>query len=217
MKFFLEIKNKKIAAGLFGIHYKEGYNHWMGWVTNIDWKTSNYKDTVLKLLNESGNRVDHYFSTYESPKSGDLLLDFTPIKYKFTPFGSNKPTNKTPSVFRHNRFKETLNLIPEGYDYYLITRFDLKFSPEHLLQAEVNDDAVNVSSRWCSGDKCDDVCDNFYIISNRYFNIFKDFINNIPEHTCYHTINRMDNKPEISFMIEGEYYSHTCPMYQTLR
>ena len=63
MKFFSEVKDKKIAVGLFGMSYKENYKHWMGWVANVDWKVSNYKDTVLKLLNESNNQVDHFFPT----------------------------------------------------------------------------------------------------------------------------------------------------------
>ena len=217
MKFFSEVKDKKIAVGLFGMSYKENYNHWMGWKTNIDWKVSNYKETVFRLLAESNNKIDHFFSTYDSERNDELLSDFNPIKYKFTPLGANNPTSKKPAVPRNRRFRETIDLIPSHYDYYLITRFDLGFSEEYLLQAEIDDNSINVSSIWCAGNECNDVCDNFYIISNNYFTTFKDFVHSIPEATCYHTIHRMDNSPKFSFMIEGEYYSHTCPMYQSLR
>jgi len=217
-----DIVGKKIAVGFFGISYRENYNHWMGWSTNIDWNKTNYKDSLLRLLKESDNEVHHFFSTYHSEKENELLSELKPRDYKFTDFVCNK-NNKGWIIDRHNRFKETINLFTEDYDYYIMTRFDLSFNYEKLLECEIKDSGVNVTSKHGIGEDTELICDYFYVFNGCVLKDFQHFINNLPklEDTTdigyYHKLHRYENSPKFNYMIDGSYYSHNCPVWKIMR
>lgn len=221
MNFFLETKNKKVAVGLFGISRRKQYKHWMGWNTDIDWRKSNYKETILKTLLESNNTVDHYFSTYHSDTEEELLDSLKPIAYKFNDFSCNTIDNSWV-IDRHRRFQETIGLFPSDYDYYIMTRFDLWFNPETLPILNFDNSGINVTSKHGCGEDTELSCDYFYIFDNKMLEPFKKFINNLPppanEDICYyHKLARYENSPKFCYLLDGYYYSHNCPLWRILR
>jgi hypothetical protein len=211
-----EIKNTDIAIGFFGISYMENYNHWMNWKTNPDWRKTNYKDTLYKILSDSNNKINHFFSTYYSKLENELLKDLSPKAYKFNEFTDNSWVNS-----RHNRFKETLDLFTEEYEYYILTRFDLSFKQKELIECNICKKHINVTSKHGYGTNTELLCDYFYIFDNSMLNIFKTFIHNLPpdngDYAYYHKLHTYKNAPNFSYMIEGSYYSHNCPVWTIIR
>ena len=212
---FQNIINTNIAIGLFGISYMENYNHWMNWKTNPDWRKTNYKTTLYKTLSDQSNNIDHYFSTYYNPLENDLIAFFNPIKYQLNDF-----IDKEWAASRHERFKEVLNFFPDTYEYYIMTRFDLSFDPNVLLNSNIDTSSINVTSRHWYGEE-EVLCDYFYIFHISMLNTFKNFINNIPpadKDLCYyHRLHKHNNAPKFSYMIDGIYYSHNCPLWNIIR
>ena len=212
----IDIRNQNIGIGLFGISYKNDYNHWMGWKTNPDWRKTNYKDSLYKVLTDNGNNVDHFFSTYHHSLEDELLSDFKPKTYLFNNFeeGSWVPQ-------RHKRFKEVLKLFDINYDYYIITRFDLSFKMDGLKQCNIASQSINVTSKHGYGDDRELACDYFYMFDRSMLETFRNFIDNLPPDNgdlCYyHKLPRYNNSPPFSYMIEGSYYSHNCPAWSLVR
>jgi len=147
------------------------------------------------------------------------------------------PLDRMPHAFiqRNRRFKEVINLVPKDeYDFIIMIRFDLHLL-EQLAIIDVDTQSLNVSSRWCNGEHCFDdqgrpqqICDNFYIIPKGVVEDFVNFIESIPDDYSYHHLHQdVDDKnnhhrqstdcPDINFMIEGNYWSHTCPVYGIMR
>lgn len=216
-----DIKNKRIAVGLFGISYRQSYNHWMSWTTNIDWRRSNYSQTVLRTLKESPNEVDHFMSTYHSDKESEILEHFNPKGYKLNEFECDLK-EKSWVKKRHERFLETMELFPEVYDYYLMTRFDMHFSEECLLRCDMKEDSVNVTSKHGVGKDMELICDCFYIFGKDQLEPFRSFLRRLPppdnlDICYYHKLHRYENAPKFSFLLEGAYYSHNCPLWRVLR
>jgi|694.fasta_scaffold00807_6 hypothetical protein len=209
-------KNKNIATGFFGISYKNDYNHWMGWKTNPDWRKTNYKNSLYKLLIDNQNNVDHFFSTYHHSLENELLLDLNPKNFKFNDFMDGSWV-----YYRHCRFKELLSLFNDNYDYYIITRFDLSFNTEELLNCKIEDKKINVTSKHGYGSDTELSCDYFYMFDNSMLEQFRYFINNLPpdngDFCYYHKLHRYENCPPFSYMIDGSYYSHNCPIWSIVR
>tara|TARA_Y100001937_G_C7125438_1_gene334675 strand:+ start:1585 stop:2268 length:684 start_codon:yes stop_codon:yes gene_type:complete len=223
MKFFEECKNKKVALCYFGISYKENYDHWMEtWFNGVDWRESNYKQTLDVYLENSGHDVDVFLSTYNSPLNEELVRDLKPKKTKFNDFVERDPAVESDSrrysqSFRNYRFKEVLNLVPPNeYDFVILTRFDLMFK-EALGTIVVDPEAVNVSSVMCMGENCILVCDNFYIIPSSIHNEFVKFVNELPDNSDSHLWHKEKSSLKFSYMIEGEYCSHNHPIYRINR
>ena len=65
----------KTAVGLFGIHYVQRLNHWMGWKHGVDFeKTVDvFKNQILKNLNPK-----YFISTYKSEKISNLMKAYYP-------------------------------------------------------------------------------------------------------------------------------------------
>lgn len=219
---FCEIKDKNIAVGMYGISYLPDYKHWMKqWKPSVDWRNSNYNDTLLKILTENKNTIHHYFSTYHSEIEKELLADFHPVNYKFTDYTCNRE-NGSWALDRHSRLKETLNMFTEGcHDYYILTRFDLYFSCDHLSRCEVKESRLNVTSKHTHGNDTECICDNLYIFDKSVLSPFRSFVETLRpkkgDFSYYHKMHRLDNCPEISCMIDGSYYSHNCPVWKIKR
>lgn len=212
----VDIKNQNIAVGLFGISYKKDHNHWMGWKTNPDWRKSNYKNTLHKILKDNNNNVDHFLSTYHHEIEEELLHDFNPKAHILNNFASGSWIYN-----RHCRFKEILNLFDTNYDYYIMTRFDISFIIEELSRCQVDSESINVTSKHGMGDDRELLCDCFYIFNRSMLESFRIFINNLPEDNgdiaYYHKLHRYLNSPNFSYMINGSYYSHNCPVWRLVR
>lgn len=216
-----EITQKKIALGMFGISYKENYNHWMGWITNIDWRKTNRKDSLVKLLEDNGNTIDNYFCSYHSELTKELLEDLKPKKYILENF--QDPKENTGWIEnRHSMVKNTLNLFDSGYDYYILTRFDASFNYDALKICKI-EEGINVTSKHGLGDDKELITDYFYIIHSSAIETFRNFINNLnpPKNTLdiaySHKLHRYENAPRFFFMLDGSYYSHNCPLIQIVR
>jgi hypothetical protein len=186
----------------------------MGWKTHINWSNSNYRDTILKTLYSNGNSVDHYMSTYGHEREEELIRDFNPKKYIIKKFD-----NSCKSRLRHERFKEVLDLFDENYDYYIMTRFDLEFSMECLRRCEIKQGSINVTSKHGLGEDRELVCDNFYLFERESLLGFRKFIGELPKIDDFYSLrlHRYENSPEFSFLIEGSYYSHNCPLWRIVR
>lgn len=215
-----DIRNKRIAVGFFGISHKQSYKHWMGWITNIDWRTTNYRESLLRVLLDRNNEVDHYFSTYYNDTSDELINTLKPYACKFSVFNDNK--EKDTRVFdRHSRFKETLNLFKDDYDYYIMTRFDLSFNHDNLLGCNIQNSSINITSKHGSGSNKELICDFFYAFDNSMLKTFRKFIDGLPPDNgdigYYHKLHTYKNGPAFSFMIDGIYYSHNCPVWSIIR
>jgi len=211
-----QIQNKNIAVGLFGISYQNNYHHWMGWKTNPDWRKTNYKDSLNRLLIENNNNIEHFLSTYHHELENELLLDFNPTKYKFNNFEKGSWV-----YYRHLRFQEVLNLFSDIFDYYIVTRFDLSFNYDILYNCKISDYTINVTSKHGVGEDTELQCDYFYMFDRTMLQVFRDFIINLPQDNgdiCYyHKLHRYDNTPTFSYMIDGSYYSHNCPVWHIVR
>jgi hypothetical protein len=210
------LKNSNIAVGFFGISYLKEYNHWMSWKTNPDWRKSNYKTTLYEILAERNNKIDHYFSTYHHELEQELIDFYRPKNYLFNEFENGKR-----GISRHKRFTETIGLFENNYDYYIMTRFDIYFKYEQLLNCNISNSSINVTSKHGCGNDMNLLCDSFYFFNNSMLDIFKCFLENIEvgeeEGFAYHILHRKPNAPDFSYMIEGSYYSHNCPVWTIIR
>lgn len=212
----LDIKNQNIAIGLFGISYQNDYNHWMGWKTNPDWRKTNYKNTLYKVLIENDNKIDHFLSTYHNSAENELLSDFKPKAYKLNDFAAGSWV-----YYRHCRFKETLYLFDSTYEYYIMTRFDMSFIMDGLSRCKIENESINVTSKHGYGEDTELSCDYFYIFDKSMLDTFRIFIDNLPpdngDFCYYHKLHRYANCPKFSYMIDGSYYSHNCPVWTLIR
>ena len=217
-----DIQNKKIAVGLYGISYRQNYQHWMGWVTNIDWRKANVHTELVPFLKEKNN-VQVCINTYHSPFDSELVKDFDSKTYVFKNFKCNKE-DKTWVRDKHLRFKETLDLLQyaySDYDYFVITRFDFMFNMDYFKNGNIDDECINVTAKWCVGESCDFIDDCFYIFNRKMFKEFKKLIFSLPEDrgdiAYYHKLHTYPMSPKFSFLIDGAYWSHTCPALQVVR
>lgn len=194
-----------IAVGLFGIHYKTNYKHWMGWDCNIDYRKSidNYREKLFI----SDNNYSFYTSTYDS-----IMIDNLKDNYNSIKIINNKFINiENNSLSRNNRFIETLELIKEDnkeFDFIMITRFDLLFNIKPLLK-EISHSKINIlnGAKW--GDDDSIVDDNWYFFNYKLLDEIIDILKeNLNLHSHYYNkifdVNLLDN---------NKYYSHENPYY----
>ena len=66
-------KDKRVAVGLFGIHYISCLNHWMGWKHGVDYSQCylNNKENIFEKFDTT-----FYSSTYFSDKIENLIFDY---------------------------------------------------------------------------------------------------------------------------------------------
>ena len=204
-----------VAVGLFGIHYINQLNHWMGWNIDMDYKNcyENNKNLLYNNLN-----CEFYSSTYFSEKINELLND-----YKFNSIKLQHIDNKVEIDVgnnwskRNKRFKETIKLILESnikYEYVILTRYDIFFN-QNPFQLNVDYSKINVICKAKCGNNDGIIDDNFYFMPYNKLKEFYNQINLIDEKICAHEYNSyIDN---IHYLIDGKYYSHEIPTYLLLR
>ena len=112
------------AIGLFGIHYVENLNHWMGWNHTVDYShcIKNNQETVFNHYNTT-----FYSHTYFSKKLSELVED-----YKFKSLKLKQISNERSDNYRSKNIsvKETIKLILEDnveYDVVVLMRYDMIF------------------------------------------------------------------------------------------
>ncbi len=205
---------KRVAVGLFGVHYVEILNHWMGWKTNVD-----YKKTLLNNHNMLFDRFDctFYSSTYFSEKINELILDYDFKKLKLSKINNEFLGVHESNSRRNTIFIDTLKLILEDYvhyEYVLLTRYDLNFF-DSPFDFNVNYNKINVICKSKSGNISNLIDDNFYFMPMDTFYYFYDSISKLPLMNTSHEYNKVLDG--INYIIDGDYYSHEIPIYNIVR
>ena len=173
----------KIAVGLFGIHYCESFNHWMGWVHNIDYSKTieNNKNKIYQYYD-----VDYYTSTYYSNVLDTLITNYNFEAIKLKNISNIKEADiKLNYVKRNKIFKETLELIIASnkiYDYVILTRYDCMFL-QTIDNLNIKNNKINFLCKSKCGNESGFADDNFYIIPYRKLEYFYKIISNINENS----------------------------------
>jgi hypothetical protein len=201
----------KILVGLFGIHYKENLNHWMGWTPTVDYKKSieNNKEFIF-----NHHDCTFFASTYNSIELENLISDYN-IQRIVTTDLVNIPNDLNANWrSRNNTFKNLVKLILDSeykeYDYILLTRFDLIFK-QHITDFKFDANSFNISSRSRCGEVSNLCDDNFYVIHSsillEFYNQIKDLDVNMWAHDWFNYLN------PINYLIDDSFYSHLNPFY----
>jgi len=202
---------KKIAVGLFGIHYTENLNHWMGWKVEVNYKDC-YKNNKEFLYD--GIEAYFYSSTYFSSHLEQLILDYNFKSLKLETINNKfEKDTKKGFVKRNKRFKETIKLILDDnaeYDYVILTRYDI-WLKQNLSEFDIDYSKVNVicGAKW--GDDDTIIDDNFYFLPYSKLQEFYNAIDLIDEEICAHEYNKYIS--DIHRMIDDNFYSHDIPAY----
>jgi len=205
----------KTAIGLFGIHYLDGLNHWMGWSNSVDYRQNllNNMGYIWKDMNPT-----FYSSTYYSEILSELINDFNFKSLQLSKIDNKKETNVGLHWAKRNRkFKQTIKLILEDnivYDRVILMRYDLYFK-QNPFELNYKEDAINLICKGRLGDD-DSICDdNFYIIPYSELQSFYDTVSGFDENMIAHYYNH--HIKDFNYLIEGSYFSHELPVYSINR
>lgn len=211
-------KNKNIAVGLFGIHYQENLNHWMGWNSNPDYR-KNFLNNQKILYNNF--KPTFFSSTYFSPILEELINDFSFNALKLNRINNDKKNTLEENFqIRNKIFLETLELIKKSslfFDYVLITRYDLFFKENPMPENKINKNKINLLCRTKWGDNKNLVDDNFYFMPYEKFNYFYEIINKIDINTTAHNYHTFFSENDINYISDGKFYNHEIPFYYIKR
>ena len=201
----------KLAVGLFGIHYIDELNHWMGWQNGVDYREC-YHNQFTHIYHN--NDVKYYSSTYHSSISAELMDDY---KFNSIIFTDIDNTKENAIINRNRIFKSTIKLMLEdahNYDAAFITRYDLKFK-QHLYNLDIDFNKVNflTGARW--GNDMDLVDDNVYVIPKTLLKSFYDTLETIPDNISAHQYHKWFEN--YNLMISGHWFSHENPFYDIVR
>jgi hypothetical protein len=123
---------KKIAVGLFGIHYLKNLNHWMNNQTNPNYLNTyeNNRKFLYDDLVKDGSTIDFYSATYYSDKLLELIKDYDFRSLSIQHMDNDSTRDLHKSFSRRNKiFKKTVRTILDGdikdYDLVIITRYDI--------------------------------------------------------------------------------------------
>ena len=202
----------KVTIGLFGIHYINELNHWMGWKNGVD-----YRKTYINQhsLIYSKFQTKFYSVTYHSDiEKGVLLSDY---KFSIIAFSEIDNSSSNSLIKRNNVFKNTVKLILDNdtdSDLVLLTRYDLKFKGGFDL-FNIDYNKINFLCGSINNGDSDLVDDNFYIIPKPLLKYFYETINKAPENVSSHLYHKLFE--DYNFLINGWYYSHENPFYEITR
>lgn len=201
---------------MFGIHYQEQLQHWMGWITKVNYK-SVLQNNSTHLFSKF---IPTFFSaTYFSPMVSELIEDFNfrTLKLKTV---NNVGSNVLEESFRirNTIFLDTAQLIldsNETYDYVLLTRYDLFFKYSPLTTIDTDKITLLCRAKWGTAE--DLVDDNFYFMPYSKLKFFCEIVWNIPVTVSSHTYEHYFPPTEFSYVVEGKFYSHEIPIYHIQR
>jgi hypothetical protein len=184
----------RLAIGLFGIHYINGLNFWLGGTSNTDYKESlennlsffkNFKITDSDIETE----ITVFSSTYYSSKLLELIDDYNIKTLKLTNI-TNSSIGGVNTIQRHRRLKETIQLILDDeneYDFVILTRFDIFLKSKiYEFLSNIEEDKINVlvyNPTLCGQIMIDD---NFYLLSYKILRKFYKQLNLYNEGTTSH-------------------------------
>jgi hypothetical protein len=208
----------KVTVGLFGIHYVDTLNHWLGWKHGVDYRKT-FHNQFTQIY--SSHDVKYYSATYYSDIQNELLTDYNFTSITFSEIDNTSETD--PRIKRNKVFKNTIKLILEDTsdcDLVILTRYDLYFK-KNFYSLDINFDKVNFlcgvtrSNRYeKKNDRDTDlVDDNFYCIPRDLLQSFYDTIETIPETIPSHKYHKWFD--DYHLMISGRWYS-SFPVYRNL-
>lgn len=215
----MNTNKSKLAFILYGIHYYEQFNHWMGWKVNIDFRKSidNYKSYIYSFFEKYD--IDTFISTYKSNYVNELLETYQPKNYLLNEFIKTKNHIEQ----KNDRLLESLDMCLSyekynniKYKYYIITRFDLFFI-NTFDKLNIVKNKINLTYKTGCGKNKDLVDDNLYILTEGNLDQFIAICKKIPKHIWFHELHKYIEKLDINFMIDGTYYSHESPLYRFVR
>ena len=201
----------KLAIGLFGIHYINELNHWMGWRNGVDYRKTytNQSDLIYSKF-----QTQYYSATYYSDIENELLSNYN---FSNVVFKEVDNSSSNPLIKRNTIFKNTVKLILDNdtdSDLVLLTRYDLRFKGGFDL-FNIDYNKINFLFGNRSGNDSDLVDDNFYIIPKSFLKYFYETINEAPENVSSHLYHKWFK--DYNFLIDGWYYSHENPFYEITR
>jgi len=202
----------KIGVGLFGIHYLDNLNHWMGWKHGVDYRETFHNQFSHMYCNHD---VKYFGCTYHSPIENELMNDYGFTNVTFSEIDNSMESD--PVVKRNKIFKNTVKLMldsPDDYDYVILSRFDLHFK-QHFSSLDIKTDKLNFLCGAKCGPDFNLVDDNFYFMPKHLLKGFYDTIETIPENISAHNYHKYFT--DYNFMVEGSWYSHELPTYYILR
>jgi hypothetical protein len=214
---------KKLAIGLFGIHYIGDLNHWMNWITAVDY-TQTYNNNKQYLYDDfasGGNSLDFYSATYTSSKLEDLKQDYKFRSLSIHTINNTVSNDLTQSFIRRNKiFKRTVKLILDNknkdYDFVMFTRYDMNFKLP-VISLDIDFNKINLFYRAKWGDESNLCDDNFYFMPYSKLQYFYDQISMIDESICGHEYHLYFKPNDLHYMVDGAYFSHESPVYEINR
>lgn len=164
---------RSVAVCLFGISYKEQYNHWNFGNKSIDYRFSleNYRKHIFSRM----NNYDVYYSTYDNDMISQMEKDFEMLNGKIEKNGVIEGLGLSSLLQRNEmilKFEQMLK--DKKYDWYLFTRFDLLFN-FNFDDFKYDTEKINVLATLESPDL---ICDNFYVVSHKKINDFFGWMSN---------------------------------------
>ncbi len=215
----MQNNKKKLAIGLFGIHYNESYFHFHGRYNKIDFRDSlqNYKEYIINYYSKLGYEIDFFISSYESDMQNILLNSYPAKKFLFTKYTKNKIDSYIP---RNKRISELMNMILDyqtenniNYDLFIITRFDLKFKIPLIFTP----DKVIIAF-WLLNNKTSD--DNIYIFEQKYLlqmkKLFDETLKIISHYTSY-TWNKYIGLDNLSTLHKNKFNVEVNSVFRIVR
>jgi hypothetical protein len=201
----------KLAIGLFGIHYINELNHWMGWRNGVDYRKTytNQSDLIYSKF-----QTQYYSATYYSDIENELLSNYN---FSNVVFKEVDNSSSNPLIKRNTIFKNTVKLILDNdtdSDLVLLTRYDLRFKGGFDL-FNIDYNKINFLCGNMNGNDSDLVDDNFYIIPKSLLKYFYETINEASENLSSHLYHKLFE--DYNFLINGWYYSHENPFYEIIR
>jgi hypothetical protein len=214
---------KKLAVGLFGIHYVENLNHWMKWKTTVDY-SDRYKNNREFLYNDfesAGNCLDFYSATYFSDNINSLIKDYRFKSLSLENIDNQASSDLSTSFVKRNRiFKKTIKLILDNksndYDFVILTRYDMDFKLP-IINLNLDYDKINLFYRAKWGDNHNLCDDNFYFMPYSKLQYFYDQISKIDESICGHEYHLYFKPDDLHYIVDGAYFSHESPIYNLKR
>ena len=205
---------RKVAIGLYGIHYIDGLNHWMPeWTPSVDYKKC-LQNNIDFVFNDYDTTF--YSSTYFSDKTVELYNDYKFKSLKLSEIDNTKDIDIKTSFIKRNRiFRQTIELILADnieYDSVILMRYDMKFKTK---LPNIDYTKVSITNKTIWGENRDLTDDCLYVVP---FNILKQFygvVCSIPEDVSAHEWHKYIK--DIHWMIDEPMFSHLNPTYEIVR
>lgn len=175
---------KRVAIGLFGISYKENYEHWVSqdypkpYIFKIDFRNSihNFFARLVNPITQKGYKVDFFGSTYRTKGfTTSFYKKYYPFKDLYLMSKAESEKYRDITELRNAHYLKVLDMIlnsKQNYDFIVLTRWDLYFL-QSFSDLNIDYKKINISHKVQVNEWADD---NFYIIPGEYLKKYRNFI-----------------------------------------